>query len=94
MLLGLQTAGKSCQSAVSTDNAVAGRDDTKRIFGVGGANSARGVRATELIGNLTVGADFAVRNGQKSLPDTYLKISTDKIQRQRKYLSIPGKIFS
>ena len=59
---------------------MARNDDCDGISPIGQPNGPRGAGCTDLFGDFSVGASFAVRNRQQRLPHSLLELSAPQIE--------------
>lgn len=94
MGLGSESASEAGEFAGRSDHPMAGHDDGQRVSPVRSADSAGGIRVSQLPGKLAVTPRFAEWNRQQRLPHIFLEWGAAHVERNRELFSLPRKVFA
>jgi signal transduction histidine kinase len=91
-LLAPETSAVAGETAVGTDDAVAGYDDGQRVEAVRRAHGPHRRGPADLPGQVRVGPGLAVGDALQRLPDEQLELGAGHRQGQRESAQLPGEV--
>src|SRR5262245_30523330 len=92
LALALNAPAVAAQFAVFADDAVAGRDECRRIRSASAGDGARGCGLADAACDLAVRSRLAIRYAAQFFPDSFLKRSALHVERQGRVRLLPGQM--
>lgn len=88
-----ETAAVAGEFAVAGKNAVARDDDGDGVLAVGGAHGSDSLGVANGVGDVLVGEEATVRDGEEFLPDALLEGRAGRFQGEVESLALALEIF-